>query len=69
MATQHDLRLVFSEIVTDGAANPPRLELRANVVVAPTMLKALHDAIGKTLEIYEDKIGEVVWPPKPRMTK
>jgi hypothetical protein len=69
MAMQHDFRMVFSEIVVEGPTNSPRLELRANVALSPTMLKAIYEAIGKTIEMYEDNISEITWPPKPRKIK
>ncbi len=64
----HDFRLVFSEVVSDGPADAPRIELRASVGMSPTMLKAVYQAIGKTLEPYEKKNGEIKWPPQQPKT-
>lgn len=64
----HDFRIAFSEVVSEGAANPPRLELRANVALSPTMLKALYQAIGTSLANYEKQQGEIKWPQQQPKT-
>ena len=65
MQSPHDFRVIFSEVLSDGPANPPRMELRASIALAPTMLKALSIALAKTVEGYELQNGEIKWPPKP----
>ena len=65
----HDLRIVFTEIISDGPYSNPRLELRANIVMTPTMMKALYEAIGQTIVAYEEKNGEIKWPPQQPATK
>jgi hypothetical protein len=65
MQAPHEFRLVFSEVLSDGPASQPRVELRASIGLAPTMLKALSQALAKTVEGYELQNGEITWPPKP----
>jgi hypothetical protein len=62
MQLPHDFRLIFSEIISDGPANPPRVEMRASVALSPTMLKATLEALTRTLENYETNFGEIKWP-------
>jgi len=64
MQMPHDFRIVFSEVVSDGPANEPHVELRASIAMSPTMLKGLHQAIGATLSNFETQQGEIKWPPQ-----
>jgi len=64
----HDFRIAFSEVVSEGAANSPRVELRANVAMSPTMMKGLYMAIGTTLANFEKQQGEIKWPPQQPKT-
>jgi hypothetical protein len=61
---QHDLRVIFSEVVSFSPTQPPRVEMRANVTMAPTHFKALVQAVTQSLEMYEKRFGEITWPPK-----
>lgn len=65
----NDARIVLHELVLDSPADDPRLELRANVVMALPQLKALHQAIGETIANYEKQFGTVQWPPQQPKTK
>jgi hypothetical protein len=65
MMAPHDLRLIFSEVVVSGPADRgPKVELRANVSMAPTQFKALTMAMTQTISAYEKQFGEIIWPPK-----
>jgi hypothetical protein len=68
MMSAHDIRIVFHEVVMNGAAEVPHLELRANVIMAPTQLKALSVAVTETLKKYEQNFGTIKWPPQPPKT-
>ena len=69
MQMPHDFRIVFSEVVAEGPANLPRLELRASIAISPTMLKGLQQAIETTLANFEKQQGEIKWPPQQPKTK
>lgn len=61
----YDVRIVFSELVAESPGTPPRVEMRANLAMAPLFLKSLQVAIEQTLKIYEGMNGEIKWPPQP----
>jgi hypothetical protein len=65
LLTPHDIRIMYSEIVISGPTDTqPKVELRANITMAPTQFKALAAAVAQTLVTYEKQFGEIVWPPK-----
>lgn len=65
LLTPHDLRIIFSEVVVTGPTDTqPKVEMRANITMAPTQFKALAAAISQTLATYERQFGEITWPPK-----
>jgi hypothetical protein len=56
---------MFTEIVVSGPTDVhPKVELRANVTMAPTQFKAFADAIAQTLAAFQKQFGEITWPPK-----
>lgn len=67
LITPHDLRILFSEVLISGPADTqPKVELRANVTMAPTQFKALATVVAQTLQNFENQFGEIAWPPKQK---
>jgi len=62
----HDIRILFTEVVSSGVAENPHVELRASVIMTPTQVKALAEAIKETITQYEAQFGEIIWPPSQR---
>lgn len=62
MISAHDMRIVFHEIVLNGPSDAPKVELRANVAMSPTEMKALYEAIGQSIQQYEKQFGAIKWP-------
>jgi hypothetical protein len=64
MNGQFDIRLLFSEVVSEGMGKPVQSLLRANVTLTPAHAKALSDALINALSQYPQAFGEIPWPPK-----
>ncbi len=65
MFSTHDFRIVFTEIVTTSGVATPTLEMRANIVMSPTMARALYEALGRTLAMVQPAVEEEVKKSKP----
>jgi len=64
MNGQFDIRLLFSEIVSEGIGKPVESILRANIAMTPAHAKALIGALTNAIEEYPKAFGEIPWPPK-----
>lgn len=64
MNGQFDIRILFNEIVSEGAGKPVESVLRANVTMTPAHAKAFVIALENALEQYPNVFGEIPWPPK-----
>lgn len=56
--TEHEF-LIDAFVTTSGMA---RSRVRARLILSPVTAKALHDALGRDLERYEDEYGAVHLP-------
>jgi len=65
MIAPHDVRILFSEVVVSSPTDTaPKVELRANISMAPSQFKAFALAVGQTLASFEKQFGEIPWPPR-----
>jgi hypothetical protein len=68
----HDFRILFAEVINSIVPNAaPAMEMRASVAMSPTHFKALFDAMGTTLQRFEEQFGKIKWPleEKPKSLK
>lgn len=59
-----DIRLAFTEVVSNGTGSDIRKVLRANVTMSPGHAKALAGALALGLKQYEEVFGAIKMPTK-----